>query len=62
MWTMPKKKAGGKKGAKKDDEPAESYSQFQPLQLLPEVEEWVTLDMKVNLSSATTPCGTSLSS
>ena len=59
---MPKKKAGGKKGAKKDDEPAESYSQFQPLQLLPEVEEWVTLDMKVNLSSATTPCGTSLSS
>jgi ubiquitin len=44
----PKKKKGGKK--KKADsggEETQKFSDFQPLVLLPEVEEWVTLDMKV---------------
>jgi ubiquitin len=44
----PKKKKGGKK--KKADsggEETQKFSDFQPLVLLPEVEEWVTLDMKL---------------
>merc|ERR1712100_214108 len=41
-----KKKKGGK--AKKDSGGEEQkFSDFQPLVLLPEVEEWVTLDMKL---------------
>ena len=45
---MPKKKGGKKK--KKDDGgggSAAPTSSFQPLVLVPVVEEWVTLDLKL---------------
>jgi hypothetical protein len=42
-----KKKGGGKKKKADDGGGEQAFSDFQPLVLLPEVPEWVTLDLKL---------------